>query len=142
MISIYQLSFCICPLTDATYVPYVKLGGNAYAQLWITSYFWGMNDCRMETGDRKPLIAGSLWYTQFFFYGLGHVRMGSFMFASWVLHMSMLIFFSYIIGVIMKEWKNVSKKTYMTLIVALFVLVMAFLLISYGSYIGELTTRH
>ena len=87
-------------------------------------------------------LAGSLWYTQFFFYGLGHVRMGSFMFASWVLHMSMLIFFSYIIGVIMKEWKNVSRRTYMTLIVALFVLVVAFLLISYGSYIGELTTRH
>ena len=47
----------------------------------------------------------------FFFYGLGHVRMGNFMFASWVIHMSMLIFFSYLVGLIMKEWKGVSKKT-------------------------------
>lgn len=83
-------------------------------------------------------LAGSLWYTQFFFYGLGHVKMGSFEFASWVLHMSMLIFFSYIIGVIMREWKNVNKKTYITLIVALLVLVGSFILMSYGSYIGEI----
>ena len=52
--------------------------------------------------------------------------------------MSMLIFFSYIIGVIMKEWKNVNKKTYVTLIVALLVLVISFILMSYGSYVGEL----
>lgn len=82
-------------------------------------------------------LAGSLWYTQFFFYGLGHVKMGSFMFASWVLHMSMLIFFSYIIGVIMKEWRGVKRQTYITLIVALLVLVSSFVLMSYGSYIGE-----
>ena len=87
-------------------------------------------------------LAGSLWYTQFFFYGLGHVKMGSFMFASWVLHMSMLIFFSYIIGVIMKEWKGVTRKTYVTLIVALLVLVGSFVLISYGSYIGEMANGH
>ena len=82
-------------------------------------------------------LAGSLWYSQFFFYGLGHVRMGSFMFASWVLHMSMLIFFSYIIGVIMKEWKGVDRKTYASLIIALLVLIGSFILMSYGSYIGE-----
>jgi len=82
-------------------------------------------------------FAGSLWYTQFFFYGLGHVKMGSFMFASWVLHMSMLIFFSYIIGVIMREWRGVTRPTYITLIVALLVLVSSFVLMSYGSYIGE-----
>lgn len=87
-------------------------------------------------------LAGSLWYTQFFFYGLGHVKMGSFQFASWVLHMSMLIFFSYIIGVIMKEWRGVSQKTYTTLIFALLVLVGSFILMSYGSYIGEIANGH
>jgi L-rhamnose-H+ transport protein len=87
-------------------------------------------------------LAGSLWYTQFFFYGLGHVKMGSFQFASWVLHMSMLIFFSYIIGVIMKEWKGVTRKTYGMLIIALLVLVGSFVLMSYGSYIGEMAAGH
>ncbi len=83
-------------------------------------------------------FAGVLWYLQFFFYGLAHVRMGNFKFASWVIHMSMLIFFSYIIGVIMKEWKGVSKKTNNTLIIALLILVLSFILMSYGSYYGEM----
>ena len=86
-------------------------------------------------------LAGSLWYTQFFFYGLGHVKMGSFEFTSWVLHMSMLIFFSYIIGVLMREWKGVNRKTYFTLVVALLVLITAFVLMSYGSYMGELENK-
>ncbi len=82
-------------------------------------------------------LAGTLWCFQFFFYGLGHVRMGSFQFASWVLHMSMLIFFSYIVGLIMKEWKNVQPKTYSILIIGLITLIVSFCIISYGSYFGE-----
>mgnify|MGYP003636755821 CR=1 FL=1 len=79
-------------------------------------------------------LTGMLWCLQFFFYGLGHVRMGEFQFASWVLHMSMLIFFSYIVGVIMKEWNNVKKETYAILIVGLVVLIISFCVTSYGSY--------
>ncbi|WP_308991046.1 L-rhamnose/proton symporter RhaT [Mariniflexile litorale] len=79
-------------------------------------------------------LTGSLWCLQFFFYGLGHVKMGAYQFASWVLHMSMLIFFSYIVGVIMKEWKNVKKETYVILLVGLVVLIVSFCVTSYGSY--------
>ena len=78
-------------------------------------------------------LAGSMWFLQFFFYGLGHVNMGKFQYASWVLHMSMLIFFSYIIGVLMKEWKQVSIRTYVLLIFALLVLILSFGIISWGS---------
>ena len=63
--------------------------------------------------------------------------MGHFQFASWVLHMSMLIFFSYIVGVIMKEWKNVRPKTYLTLIIALITLIISFIVTAYGSVIGQ-----
>ncbi len=82
-------------------------------------------------------LAGSLWTMQFFFYGLGHVRMGKFQFISWVLHMSMLIFFSYIIGVVMKEWKNVSKRTYFILVIGLAILILSFIIMTWGSVIGE-----
>ncbi len=82
-------------------------------------------------------LAGSLWIGQFFFYGLGHVRMGNFQFISWVLHMSMLIFFSFVVGVIMKEWKQVTSKTYIVLITGLFILVTSFVIMTYGSIIGE-----
>lgn len=82
-------------------------------------------------------LAGTLWCMQFFFYGLGHVKMGNFQFVSWVLHMSMLIFFSYIVGLLMKEWKKVQTKTYIVLIIGLLTLIVSFCVTSYGSYIGE-----
>jgi L-rhamnose-H+ transport protein len=82
-------------------------------------------------------LAGTFWCLQFFFYGLGHVKMGNFQFASWVLHMSMLIFFSYIVGVLMKEWREVKKKTYVLLVTGLLTLIVSFCITSYGSYLGE-----
>jgi L-rhamnose-H+ transport protein len=82
-------------------------------------------------------FAGVLWCMQFFFFGMAHVNMGNFQFASWVLHMSMLIFFSYIVGISMKEWKNVTPKTYVVLIVGLLILIISFCVTSYGSYIGS-----
>jgi L-rhamnose-H+ transport protein len=82
-------------------------------------------------------LSGSLWYFQFFFYGLAHVRMGVFEFASWVIHMSMLIFFSYVIGVLMKEWRKVSRKTYVILVTGLLVLFMSFLIMNKGLVLGE-----
>jgi L-rhamnose-H+ transport protein len=97
----------------------------------------GISAGTMTKNALWSMLAGVLWSVQFLFYGLGHVLMGHFQFASWVLHMSMLIFFSYIIGVIMKEWRNVSRKTYQTLIVALLVLVLSFVITAYGSIEGE-----
>lgn len=78
-------------------------------------------------------LGGVLWCMQFFFYGMGHAKMGSFRFASWVIHMSMLIFFSFIVGMIMKEWKKTSKKTYLILIAALAILCLSFCIMTYGS---------
>jgi L-rhamnose-H+ transport protein len=107
----------------------------------VSSFFnlQGLSKRQFAGNYLLSALAGSLWYTQFFFYGLGHVKMGSFEFASWVIHMSMLIFFSYIIGVIMKEWRQVQKSTLTLLIIAFLVLVGSFILMSYGSYIGEMS---
>ena len=83
------------------------------------------------------MMAGVLWYLQFFFYGLGHVRMGDNEFISWGIHMAMLIFFSFGIGLILKEWKGLSGKTTGTLLIGLVILLVSFGLITYGGYIGE-----
>jgi L-rhamnose-H+ transport protein len=97
----------------------------------------GLSRSRIVKNTFWSALAGTLWFVQFLFYGLGHVQMGNYRFISWVLHMSMLIFFSFGIGVIMKEWKNVSKNTYITLIIALLTLVVSFVVMTTGSYIGE-----
>jgi L-rhamnose-H+ transport protein len=82
------------------------------------------------------LLTGILWYTQFFFYGLGHNRMGSYKFTSWAIHMIMLVLISALIGIIMKEWTGVRKYTARILMLALIVLIAAVLIITYGNYLG------
>lgn len=81
-------------------------------------------------------LTGLLWYGQFFFYGLGHVRMGKYKFSSWAIHMIMLVLLSAVAGLIMKEWKGCSPLTKKLLAVSLLVLISAVLILSYGTYIG------
>jgi L-rhamnose-H+ transport protein len=83
------------------------------------------------------MLTGFLWYGQFFFYGLGHVRMGNYKFTSWAIHMIMLVLLSTVAGLIMKEWKNCGTRTKQILAVALVVLVIAVLLLTYGNYLGD-----
>lgn len=83
------------------------------------------------------VLTGILWYTQFFFYGLGHNRLGIYKFTSWAIHMIMLVLISAVVGLILKEWKGVSGKTSRMLVLALLVLIAAVLIITYGNYLGE-----
>jgi L-rhamnose-H+ transport protein len=83
------------------------------------------------------VLTGFLWYGQFFFYGLGHIRMGNYKFTSWAIHMIMLVLLSSVAGLLMKEWKNCSVKTKYILTGALFVLVSAVLMLTWGNYIGS-----
>jgi L-rhamnose-H+ transport protein len=83
------------------------------------------------------VLTGLLWYGQFFFYGLGHVRMGRFQFTSWAIHMIMLVLLSSLVGLTLKEWKNTSSKTKWLLVLALLVLLTAILLLTYGNWMEE-----
>jgi len=102
-----------------------------------TFYQYGTaNGNNLSVNYLLSLLTGFLWYGQFFFYGLGHVRMGTYKFTSWAIHMIMLVLFSSVAGLVMKEWKNTSSKTKQWLIAALLVLVIAVLLLTYGNYLG------
>ena len=92
---------------------------------------------KLSSNYLLSVLTGILWYGQFFFYGLGHVRMGAYKFTSWAIHMIMLVLFSSVAGLLMKEWKNTGTKTRLWLTVALLVLVIAVLLLTYGNYLGE-----
>jgi len=82
------------------------------------------------------IITGLLWYSQFFFYGLGHVKMGDYKFTSWAVHMIMLVLFSTVAGLALKEWTHAKGKTIWALVVALGVLVAAVLALTVGNSIG------
>jgi L-rhamnose-H+ transport protein len=82
------------------------------------------------------VLTGILWYGQFFFYGLGHVRMGRYDFTSWAVHMLLLVLISALTGLLLKEWKDSSKGTLRWLTVSLFVLTVSVVLLTYGNYLG------
>jgi L-rhamnose-H+ transport protein len=81
-------------------------------------------------------LTGILWYGQFFFYGLGHVRMGEYKFTSWAIHMIMLVLLSSVVGLVLKEWTTSSSKTKRVLLIALIVLLFAILLLTYANKLG------
>jgi len=51
--------------------------------------------------------------------------------------MSMLIFFTYIVGVLMKVFQNVNPVTSIVFIIGLIIQIISFCITSYGSYIVE-----
>lgn len=87
-------------------------------------------------------LTGLLWYGQFFFYGLGHLRMGSYKFSSWAIHMIMLVLLSSIAGILLKEWSSSSKATKLKLAAALFVLTIAVIVLTIGNYLGDDAVSH
>lgn len=88
------------------------------------------------------LLTGLLWYLQFFFYGLGHVRMGDFKFSSWAIHMIILIFLSCGFGVAIGEWKACRASTKLMVGAAIALLLGAVGVISYGNHLATLPATH
>ena len=73
-------------------------------------------------------LAGILWYSQFFGFSMGKsfLEPGSVMMLfSWAILMSLNIFFSNIWGIILKEWKGVSKLTIWLLVTGLAILIFS-----------------
>ena len=97
----------------------------------------GSEEARLPVNFAMAAITGLFWYGQFFFYNLGHVRMGEYKFTSWAIHMTMLVLFSNLVGVALREWRRCRRVTHTTIAVALLVLVGAVLLLTYGNYLGD-----
>ena len=77
-------------------------------------------------------LAGTTWFLQFFFYGMGESRMGNGA-SSWILHMAFIIFISNMWGFVLKEWKGVSRKTLITIIAGIITIVASVVLVGYGN---------
>lgn len=85
-------------------------------------------------------LAGTLWYLQFFFYGMGTTKMGKYDFSSWTLHMASIIIFGTLLGVYLSEWKGVTGRTHRLMLLGLIVLVSSTVVIGYGNYKAKETT--
>ena len=99
----------------------------------------GPEEARLPMNFAMAALTGLLWYMQFFFYNLGHVRMGEYKFTSWAIHMIMLVLASNLIAILFREWKGCRLSTWTTVGLALSVLVAAILALTYGNYLGGLS---
>jgi L-rhamnose-H+ transport protein len=79
-------------------------------------------------------LAGTTWFLQFFFYGMGESKMGNGA-SSWILHMAFIILIANMWGLILKEWKGVSKKALATIITGILVIILSVLVVGYGNSI-------
>jgi L-rhamnose-H+ transport protein len=81
-------------------------------------------------------LAGTTWYLQFFFYGMGSSRMGKYDFSSWTLHMAFIIIFSNLWGLYFKEWKGSSQPTLRVMILGIIIVILSTVIVGYGNYLG------
>ncbi len=104
---------------------------------------------RNKTGgdyvDRKsPLLwnylfsalAGTIWYFQFMFYGMGTTQMGRFHFSSWTLHMAFIIIFGNLWGLALREWRGSSRRTLVWVTAGVAILVLSTAIVGWGNKLG------
>ena len=77
-------------------------------------------------------LAGTTWFLQFFFYGMGESKMGNGP-SSWILHMAFIILIANAWGLILKEWKGVSTKTKNLVILGIITIIASVILVGYGN---------
>jgi len=77
-------------------------------------------------------IAGTTWFLQFFFYGMGESRLGNGP-SSWILHMAFIILVANMWGLFLKEWKGVGKKTLTTIVIGIATIIVSVLVVGYGN---------
>lgn len=117
--------------------------------LWgglTTNFIWCMilNARNKTFGDyankKTPLLknyifsalAGTTWFLQFFFYGMGESKLGNGA-SSWILHMAFIILIANAWGLILKEWTAVSRKTYFTVVAGIIVIILSVIVVGYGN---------
>ena len=94
------------------------------------------------TNKRSPLktnyifaaLAGTTWFLQFFFYGMGESKLGNGA-SSWILHMAFIILVSSMWGLLLHEWKGVSKKTFRTVVLGIVTIILSVIIVGYGNSI-------
>ena len=134
-------------------VAYLTANTGAFLTSVIYALYLGMKNkslgefTKLAEGDEKAslvknyllaMLVGSLWYGQFFFYNLGHVYLGEeYGFTSWAIHMTMLVMFSSLTGLLFREWTGCNRRTLTFIVLGIAILLTAVLMLTRGNYIGS-----
>jgi L-rhamnose-H+ transport protein len=78
-------------------------------------------------------LAGFLWFMQFQFFGMGKSKLPASMIPyAWSILMALNISFSNIWGILLKEWKGVSIKTMVVLLIGIIILILSTFIVKLG----------
>jgi L-rhamnose-H+ transport protein len=77
-------------------------------------------------------LAGTMWFLQFFFYGMGESKLGNGA-SSWILHMATIILTANIWGWYLKEWSGVGKTTFRTFVLGIGLILFSIVLVGIGN---------
>lgn len=102
-------------------------------------YLSNLFNTKIDTFSRNYLLsilAGIMWYLQYFFYGMGSTKMTGYEFASWCIHLTTIVLFSNMWGLWLKEWKGVNRSTMVNLTIGIVLLVVSIFMIGWGNYAG------
>lgn len=113
----------------------ILLGGLTTNFIWCVILNIRNKSYRNYFDSKTPLvsnyvfaaIAGTTWFLQFFFYGMGETKLGNGA-SSWILHMASIIIVSNLWGIKFNEWKGVSKKTFNTLLLGVAIILLSVVL--------------
>jgi len=81
-------------------------------------------------------LAGTTWFLQFFFYGMGESKLGNGA-SSWTLHMAFIILVANYWGFALREWEGVSTKTKTTISMGIGTILLSVLLVGIGNYLKQ-----
>jgi L-rhamnose-H+ transport protein len=123
----------------------ILAGGFTTNLLWCLRLFKKNKSARNYTDRKTPLLrnflfsalAGTTWYLQFMFYGMGTTRMGHYDFSSWSIHMAFIIVFSNLWGLAFGEWRGATRRMYALVGAALLVLVLSTVIIGGGNFLAS-----
>ncbi|SHH48337.1 L-rhamnose-H+ transport protein [Chryseolinea serpens] len=90
---------------------------------------------RLSSNYLFAALAGTTWFLQFFFYGMGESKLGNGA-SSWILHMAFIILISNIWGILLKEWSGVNQKTKLAITAGILTIVLSVVLVGYGNSIS------
>jgi len=79
-------------------------------------------------------LAGTTWFLQFFFYGMGETKIGNGA-SSWTLHMATIILTANMWGFYRKEWKGVSKGTYNMILIGIGAILLSVVVIGVAKWL-------
>jgi L-rhamnose-H+ transport protein len=77
-------------------------------------------------------LAGTIWFLQFFFYGMGASKLSNGA-SSWILHMAFIIIVANFWGITLKEWRGVTRRTFVIVIAGIGTILLSVCLVGYGN---------